>query len=612
MMRDHPSSPRQGSPAPPQAAPRTLSDELGDFMSSSDDYDDDYESHHADEEEEEEEDMETPMSSRKSSQSEGYFDQNDNTDFDQTEESDATENEAERGDLFNPRPFPDFAMVRKFPRFEDEDACESRPATATSQNLRAPPFRRSSTCPVITPDFLSSAAEEVVRIMPGQAEYMKRMVAGWREIQRRSSVGAIQQVASEHSATAGRGERARPRTAPSVHPPVVNFASFPRTVPERVEEDVEELPPMQEEEEPPREVSRSSTPSERSEPETEEREAEKVETTLDELRAFAKQRASAATLTSPQEQSEKFAVAERCIDAIGRVYDRKRRERGRRRKRLGVKCVAALVRICEMFASEGADGGAYRFEPVLEGFESDADDEDEEEEKRFPRPSPITRAWCEEQSDLTAVGSGDYFFAEGGEKMRVPASPTKDPYDDRRHAALVEQAKAELATLLAEAEAERKTPFEERHSRVVYAVEAYLARLSEMEASHDAEFRWHDEMKAFHAAMGSSRRVLASSEPGAAMALVASLSFCFIPIATVLWYVTEPTTTWMLWRIFIPIGCYFLLLAGFYVDQKTAHDALYEEMVPKEAREMRKRHRRERELLQGAHEKALQRLHSAE
>ncbi|KAL0933738.1 uncharacterized protein CTRU02_210537 [Colletotrichum truncatum] len=616
-MRDHPSSPRQGSPGP--QGPRRLSDELGDFMSSTDDdyEDDDYSANGG---------LETPMSSRKSSQSDGFF------------EEDDEEEEEEEFPPFKPPPITTTTTIiteRKVARIDyatDYDT-DSRPMTATSP----PPFRRSSTCPVITPDFLSSAADEVVRIMPEQADFMKRMVEGWREIQRRSSVSVMAAAPSPLSLSAspsGPGGTTttttkRPHTAPSpMFPPAMNFSSFPRTVPEALEE----------------EQPASSTESEASFIVAPVPRPERVESTIDELRVFAKQSAEAAIAASPgswEEQDAKFAVVERCIDTIGRVYDRKP-ERGRRRRKLGMKCVGALVKICEMFASEGPDGGSYRFESNFsldetereeedngsgsgseietDGGESEPEDyADDEAEYELEEKSAglVARAWRRKgRRDLKPIESG---FFLGGDLSNVetdkksmplpppPPSPTKDPFDERRHTDLVEQARAELDTLFAAA-AEADTPFEERHSRVVYAVEAYLGRLSEMEASHDREFKWHAELKAFHVAMGS--RNMLGSEPGTAMALVASLFFCFTPIATVLWYVTEPTTTWMLWRILIPIGCYFLLLAGFYIDQKEARDALYEEHLPVEAREMRGRHKREKELLQAAHERAVQKVYS--
>ncbi|KAE9571267.1 hypothetical protein CGMCC3_g12674 [Colletotrichum fructicola] len=439
-MRDHPRSPRQGSPAP-QFPPRSLSDELGDFMSSTDD---DEERDYDDSEEEEEEDdddqrtLATPMSSRKSSQ-DSFFDEDD-----------------EVPEEFPPllKPFPASTSMRKFARIDyargaghhayasdDEAECatsSSRPGTARSVVV-PPPFRRSSTCPVLTPDFLQGAADDVVKLMPEQADFMKKMVEGWREIQRRSSVS------------------------------VLNAAPSPLL--------------------------------------------------LDE---------------------------------------------------------------------------------ITEDTESDVEDyADDEAEDDFIERFP-------DFIDGSFFGDGPTVV---GDMTLPPPSPTKDPLDDRRHAALVEQARNELETLFAEA-AEAETPFEERHSRVVYAVEAYLAKLSEMEAAHDRDFKWHAELKAFHVAMGS--RNIIGSEPGTAMALVASLSLCFIPIATVLWYVTEPTTSWMLWRMLIPIGCYFLLLAGFYIDQKEAREALYEEHLPFEAREMRRRHKREKELLHAAHERAVQRVYSPE
>ncbi|KAL3297208.1 hypothetical protein RB213_007809 [Colletotrichum asianum] len=589
-MRDHPRSPRQGSPAP-QFPPRSLSDELGDFMSSTDD---DEERDYDDSEEEEEDDddqrtLATPMSSRKSSQ-DSFFDEDD-----------------EVPEEFPPllKPFPAGTSTRKFARIDsargaghhayasdDEAECatsSSRPGTARSVVV-PPPFRRSSTCPVLTPDFLQGAADDVVKLMPEQADFMKKMVEGWREIQRRSSVSVLNAAPSPLSVVSPGMKR--PNTAPSPFhpPPQMNFSSsFPR-VPERLEEELGRL-----EEEP-----GSATESE-TEGGLEER-MERVEGAIDELRVMAKESAEKAIIGG-EGNTERFRVVERCIDTIGRVYEKK--ERGRRRRKLGAKCVGALVRICEMFASEGADGGSYRFESrlldeITEDTESDVEDyADDEAEDDFIERFP-------DFIDGSFFGDGPTVV---GDMTLPPPSPTKDPLDDRRHAALVEQARNELETLFAEA-AEAETPFEERHSRVVYAVEAYLAKLSEMEAAHDRDFKWHAELKAFHVAMGS--RNIIGSEPGTAMALVASLSLCFIPIATVLWYVTEPTTSWMLWRMLIPIGCYFLLLAGFYIDQKEAREALYEEHLPFEAREMRRRHKREKELLHAAHERAVQRVYSPE
>ncbi|KAI8196720.1 hypothetical protein KHU50_010076 [Colletotrichum sp. SAR 10_65] len=101
-MRDHPRSPRQGSPAP-QFPPRSLSDELGDFMSSTDD---DEERDYDDSEEEEEDDdqrtLATPMSSRKSSQ-DSFFDEDD-----------------EVPEEFPPllKPFPASMSTRKFARID--------------------------------------------------------------------------------------------------------------------------------------------------------------------------------------------------------------------------------------------------------------------------------------------------------------------------------------------------------------------------------------------------------------------------------------------------------------------------------------------------------------
>ncbi|TDZ30597.1 hypothetical protein C8035_v002488 [Colletotrichum spinosum] len=575
-MRDHPRAPRDASPLPPP--PRSLSDELGDFMSSSDEY-----NNHYDDDDDNQSTasggLETPLSSRKSSQSD---------DFDGCD------------DRYEEEPFPSFfrpmqtSYVKKFARV-DEEAVESRPGTAVSLGRNAAPaFRRSSTCPVVlTQDFLASAADEVVRMMPGQAEFMKGLVEGWKGMemqQRRSSVGG-----GEVGLRGRRGSVKRPHTAPGGGQVFGGgFKGFP-VVKER-EEDGDELRCVEEEEE--------ESLVEETERESSMVVEDEVEETLYELRDLARERAEeviAASARSADDLDKRFAVVSRCIDTIGRMYERKA-ERGRKRRKLGVKCVNALVRICEMFASEAPDGGAYRFESrFLDGeseWDSDADDEadDGDAEEMF------ARAWGAARGDAEMTMVGD-------DEDVVPPSPTKDPNDDKRHAELVRQAREQLDTLFAKVSQE-DTPFEERHSRVVYAVEAYLARLSELEAVHDKEFRWHSELKAFHVAMGS-RRIL-SPEPGMAMALVASLSFCFTPIATVLWYVTEPGTTWMLWRMVIPIGCYFLLLAGFYIDQKHARDALYEEMLPAEAREMRRRHKRERELLQMAHDRAVQKVYSPE
>ncbi|GKT50056.1 uncharacterized protein ColSpa_10237 [Colletotrichum spaethianum] len=141
-MSHLPASPRKGSPV---LLPRRLSEELGDFSFSSDEYDDEEQ---GDEEDEIYNGIETPASSRKSSHSPAS---------------------AAPGHHFR------IGTHRKEKRQPPFDG-----------GLYAP-FPPLIHLPVLPDDFISSAADEVVKIMPEQADFMKRMVEGWREIQRRSS-----------------------------------------------------------------------------------------------------------------------------------------------------------------------------------------------------------------------------------------------------------------------------------------------------------------------------------------------------------------------------------------------------------------------------------------
>ncbi|OHW99157.1 hypothetical protein CSPAE12_02164 [Colletotrichum incanum] len=552
-MRDLPASPRQGSPA---LLPRRLSDELGDFSFSSDEYDDEEE---GDEEDESYNGVETPASSRKSSHSVGgFFDEVDA--YKQHQQLQDTTSESERTEKKN----------------------DSRPSTAVSM----PPFRRSSTCPVLPDDFISSAAEEVVKIMPEQADFMKRMVEGWREIQRRSS-----------------------------------------TVPERDEPDS-----------PTESVGSFSGMVER---------LENVEATLDELRDLAKQQAGAAiasTSTSMAEQDAKFAVVNKCIDTIGRVCERAPEQEWDaqfHRDKLDERCVQALVQICEMFARESVEQDSYRFGSSFMAEESGDDDaeyegeDEDEEESESERESDYEDDDDDDEelpidSDPTEYESGDFLGDSPTvetDKTLPPPSPTRrsatptrpktaesrveGPDTPRRRARLVREAKAELEALFSEW-AEPKNSFEERHSRIVYATEAYHLRLVDMRSAHECEFKWKEELKAYDEKM--KNRGPFGPNVWTVIDLALPLAQCLLSSVLLVVHFFG-LDEWMM-----KSQSFFMFLAVWVASvvvlarsgEIKAREELYEDMLPFEAREMRKRHERELVLLKAAHDRAVQRMYLPE
>ncbi|KAK1996648.1 hypothetical protein LX36DRAFT_682258 [Colletotrichum falcatum] len=602
-MRELPASPRQPSP---DLLPRRLSEELGDFAFSSDEDDQ--------EEDGEDEDesciaIETPTSSRKSSRSGGSFFDEVNA-YKQHQQLQDTTSESERTEKKN----------------------NSRPSTAVSM----PPFRRSSTCPVLPDDFISSAAEEVVKIMPDQADFMKRMVEGWREIQRRSSMSTMSPTSPAIALSpCTMASPKRPHTAPSpLYPPQVCFASFPQTVPERDEPE-------------------SSTESvEGGFPGMVEM-LETVEETLDELRDLAKQHAGVAialTSSSMAEQNAKFAVVNKCIDTIGKVCERTPEPESDaqfHRDRLDERCVQALVQICEMFARESVEQDQYR---LGSGFMADESEDDDieyegEDEDEGEAESDRESNWVDEDDDdddegeelpidsePTEYESGDFL---GGpptvetDKTLPPPSPsrrsatptrpktaesrTERPDTPRRRARLVREAKAELEALFSEWAAPQNS-FEERHSRIVYATEAYHLRLVDMKSAHEFEFKWKSELKAYEKEMENR----GPFGPGPKVWVVIELA---LPLAQfwLVWlllvvdyfkldkWIEKPESVFM----FLTVLVASVVFLGRLFEVSARKD-LYEAMLPLEAREMRKKHERELVLLKAAHDRAVQRMYLPE
>ncbi|KDN69153.1 hypothetical protein CSUB01_05592 [Colletotrichum sublineola] len=599
-MRDLPASPRQGSP---DLLPRRLSDELGDFSFSSDEYDDQEDA--GEDEDESYTAVGTPTSSRKSSHSLGSV-------FDEVnayKQLQDTTSESERTEKKN----------------------NSRPSTAVSM----PPFRRASTCPVLPEDFISSAAEEVVKIMPDQADFMKRMVEGWREIQRRSSVSTMSHITSPASAVSPSAVASpkRPHTAPSpLHPPQMCFSSFPQTVPERDEPD-------------------SLTESVEGAVSGMVEMLETVEETLEELRDLAKQQAGAAiasTSASMAEQDAKFAAVNKCIDTIGRVCERTPEpdsDAPFHRERLDERCVQALVQICEMFARESVEQDHHWLGPGFMAEESEDDDVEyegeDEDEGEGESESDRQSDWVDEDDDdegeeppidsePTEYESGDFL---GGQPTvetdktlppsppsRRSATPTRPktaepriegPDTPRRRARLVREAKAELEALFSEWAAPQNS-FEERHSRIVYATEAYHLRLADMKSAHEFEFKWKDELKAYDKAMENrghfGPRVWEVIELALPLA-----QFWLTMLLLVADYfrldrwIEKPDSFLMFLTIWVAS---VVLLARFKEVGDRKH--LYETMLPLEAREMRKKHERELVLLKAAHDRAIQRMYLPE
>ncbi|KAK1579970.1 uncharacterized protein LY79DRAFT_562975 [Colletotrichum navitas] len=600
-MRGLPASPRSASP---DRLPRRLSEELGDFSFSSDEYDQEDEGEYEDESCTA---VETPTSSRKSSQSVGSFFDEVNA-YQQHQQLLDTISESERTEKKN----------------------NSRPSTAVS----LPPFRRASTCPVLPDDFISSAAEEVVKIMPDQADFMKRMVEGWREIQRRSSVSVMSPTSPPSAVSPSTvASPKRPHTAPSpLHPAQMCFASFPQTVPERDEPDS------------PTESVEEGFSGMADMLET-------VEVTLDELRDLAKQHAGAAiasTSASMAEQDAKFAAVTKCIDAIGKVCERTPEpdlDTQFHRDKLDERCVQALVQICEMFARESVEQDQYRLRSGFMAEDSEDDDveyegEDEDEgEGESDRESDWVDEDDEEEaeelpidSEPTEYESGDFL---GGpptvetDKTLPPPSPTlrsstptrpktaewriEGPDTPRRRARLVREAKAELEALFSEWAAPQNS-FEERHSRIVYATEAYHLRLADMKSAHEFEFKWKDELKAYDKEMENR----GPFGPGPKVWVVIELA---LPLAQ-LWlalfllvvdyfgldkWIEKPESVFM----FLAAWVANVVFLGRLLEVSARKD-LYETMLPLEAREMRKKHDRELVLLKAAHDRAVQRMYLPE
>ncbi|KAK1671648.1 hypothetical protein BDP55DRAFT_560085 [Colletotrichum godetiae] len=599
-MRDLPASPRQGSPT---FAPRRLSEELGDLMFSSDEYDDEEE---GDEEDESYDGIETPASSRKSSQSlDGYFDEVDA--YKQQQLQDTT-SESERTEKKN----------------------DSRPSTATyssrpSTAVSMPPFRRSSTCPVLLPDdFISSAADEVVKIMPEQAAFMKRMVAGWTEIQRRSSVSTTISPMSPASAISPGtiNSPKRPHTAPSpMYAPQMCFASFPQAVPEQDEDDS-----------PTESVGSFSNVVER---------LDKVEETLEELRDLAKQQAGAAiasTSASVTEQNAKFAVVNKCIDTIGRVCEREQEVQSD--SQLDRRCVDALIQICEMFARESADQDPYRFGPSFIAEESEDDDveyegEDEDGESESDGESDYGSDDDYEahpiDSDPTEYESGDFlgksptietdktlpFLSVSRTRSSTPTqvvpagTRVEAPDTPRRRARLVREAKAELDALFSEW-AEPKNSYEERHSRIVYATEAYHLRLVDMKSAHECEFKWKNELMNYEEKMKDRGAFGPNVWPIVDLALPIAQCLLSVTLLVVHFFGLD---SWLMGQ-----KAFLAFLAAWLASvtvlarctEVKARETLYKTMLPPDAREMRSRHERELVLLKAAHDRAVQRVYAPE
>ncbi|KAK2049317.1 hypothetical protein LZ31DRAFT_549284 [Colletotrichum somersetense] len=603
-MRDLPPSPRQGSP---DLLPRRLSDELGDFSFSSDEYDQE------DEGEGEGEDgdesctaVDTPTSSRKSSHSAGSFLDEVNAYKQHQQQLLDTTSESERTEKKN----------------------NSRPSTAVSM----PPFRRASTCPVLPDDFISSAAEEVVKIMPDQADFMKRMVEGWREIQRRSSVSVISPTSPASAVSPSTvASPKRPHTAPSpLHPPQMCFASFPQTVPERDEPDS-----------PDESVEEGfSSMAEM---------LETVEVTLDELRDLAKQHAGAAiasTSANVAEQDAKFAAVNKCIDTIGKVCERTPEPDSDAQ----FHCVQALVQICEMFARECVEQDQYRLGSGFMAEDSEDDDVEyegeDEDEGEGESESDRESDWVDKDDDdddegeelpidsePTEYESGDFV---GGpptvetDKTLPPPLPTRTrsstptrpktaepriegPDTPRRRARLVREAKAELEALFSEWTAPQNS-FEERHSRTVYATEAYHLRLADMKSAHDFEFKWKDELKAY----GQEMENRGPFGPGPRVWVVIDVALPLAQFWLALFllavdnsrlgkWVEKPESVFMFLTVWVVSVVFLARLV-----EVSARKDLYEDMLPLEAREMRKKHDRELVLLKAAHDRAIQRMYLPE
>ncbi|KAK1515680.1 uncharacterized protein CCOS01_12878 [Colletotrichum costaricense] len=610
-MRDLPASPRQGSPA---LAPRRLSEELGDFMFSSDEYDDEEE---GDEEDENYDGIETPASSRKSSQSlDGYFDEVDAYKHQQLQD---TTSESERTEKKNDSR-PSTATYNSRP---STATYSSRPSTAVSM----PPFRRSSTCPVLLPDdFISSAADEVVKIMPDQAAFMKRMVEGWREIQRRSSVSTTISPMSPASTTSPGTINLpkRPQTAPSpMYAPQMCFASFPQAVPEQDEDDS-----------PTESVDSFSNVVER---------LDKVEETLEELRDLAKQQAGAAIASnsaSVTEQNAKFAVVNKCIDTIGRVCEREQEVQDD--SQLDRRCVDALVQICEMFARESVDQDPHRFGSSFMAEESEDDDveyEGEDEEEVGESDSDGESHYGSDDdyeahpidSDPTEYESGDFLgksptietdktlppllsprtrsstptqVAPVGTRIEAPDTP-------RRRARLVREAKAELDALFSEW-AEPKNSYEERHSRIVYATEAYHLRLVDMKSAHECEFKWKNELMNYEEKMKDRGAFGPNVWPIVDLALPIAQCLLSVTLLVVHFFSLD---SWLVGqKAFLAFLAAWLASVAVLArcTEVKARETLYKTMLPPDAREMRRRHERELVLLKAAHDRAVQRVYAPE
>ncbi|KAK1985265.1 hypothetical protein LZ30DRAFT_584499 [Colletotrichum cereale] len=599
-MRDLPASPRQGSP---DFLPRRLSDELGDFSFSSDEYDDEEEGEE-DDEDESRTAINTPTSSRNSPNSVGSFFDEVNA-YKQHQQLQDTTSESER----------------------TEKKTNSRPSTAVSM----PPFRRSSTCPVLPDDFISSAAEEVVKIMPDQADFMKRMVEGWREIQRRSSVSTMS-PASPASVVSPKmvASPKRPHTAPSpLYPPQMCFASFPQTVPERDEPDS----PTESMEGFSGIVEMLGT----------------VEETLDELRDLAKQQAAAAISSTPAsmaEQDAKFAAVNKCIDTIGRVCERAPEPESDaqfHRDRLDERCVQALVEICEMFARESVEQDQYRLGSGFMAEESEDDDVEyegeDEDEGEGESESDRETDWVDDDDDEeelpidsepTEYESGDFLGGQPTvetDKTLPPPSPTRGsvtptrpktaepriegPDTPRRRARLVREAKAELDALFSEWAAPQNS-FEERHSRIVYATEAYHLRLADMKSAHECEFKWKDELKAYDKEMENrgpfGPKVWTVIEVSLLLAQFwTALLLLVVEVFSLDEWVEKPQSFFMFLTVWMASVIALARLTE--IDDRAD---LYETMLPFEAREMRKRHERELVLLKAAHDRAVQRVYLPE
>ncbi|GKT93714.1 hypothetical protein Ct61P_11564 [Colletotrichum tofieldiae] len=436
--------------------------------------------------------------------------------------------------------------------------------------------------------------------MPEQADFMKRMVEGWREIQRRSSVSTMSPVS--------------PAIAPS---------------PDRPERDEPDSPTES--------VGSFSGMAER---------LEIVEETLDELRDLAKQQAGAAiasTSASTAEQDAKFAVVTKCIDTIGRVCERAPEQEWDaqfHRDRLDERCVQALVQICEMFARESVEQDSYRFGSSFMAEESEDDDveyegeDEDEEESESERESDYEDHDEDEElpidSDPTEYESGDFLgeppTVETDKTLPPPspsrrsATPTRPktaesraegPDTPRRRARLVREAKAELEALFSEW-AEPKNSYEERHSRIVYATEAYHLRLVDMKSAHECEFKWKDELKAY----GQKMKDRGPFGPNVWTVIDLALPLAQCLLSSVLLVVHFfGLDKWMMksqsFFVFLAVWVASVVVLARSRETK-AREELYETMLPFEAREMRKRHDRELVLLKAAHDRAVQRMYLPE